>query len=272
MRAGRVFISAVTAALIVGALAEPAAAGGNWIDWKRRYNVAGETVVARNVFFARSEVRVRRHGPYFAYLSPETYGWRLPDVNKPGTVRLGRVRVVWPDADSSFRGPMRFNPRARIRFTVPDLRSGNYLLAFCNRGCTRPLGSVDPSGGFRIVASALEGRLSNRVDALASRLDASRRRALRDDMRRKRASEADLAELRTAALDADSRLADLEARLARRDRAGDGSAPWILLATALLVLAASGFLVGRRRGRTATQRELDRLVETDASRRESLSV
>lgn len=269
MRVARVIAGALAASIVLSLPAASAWAGGNWIEWKRRYNVTGKVIVARNVFYARSEAKVTQAGPYFAYVSPETYGWRLPKIGTRGTIRLGRLKVIWPGADSQFKGPLRFNPRARIRFTVPDLPSGDYLIAFCNRGCTRTLGDADPTGGFHIVNSALEGQLSRRLDVLGARFREYRSRAQRAQARIEREVAEGISDLRGDAVGAQRRVDTLERRVSNQGQREE-SIPWTALALAGLVSVLATMAVGRlrrpKREQKVLERDLRRLLQEEASR------
>jgi hypothetical protein len=134
----------------------PANAGGNWIELSRRQLLVGARVTARAVFFTKSKAPVVEQGPYFAYIAPERMGWRLPDPSHPRTVRLGRVRVLWPE-DHDWKGMFRNNPRARLEFEVPDMPGGKYVMSFCNRACSSALGDVDPTGYLWVVHTPAEG-------------------------------------------------------------------------------------------------------------------
>jgi hypothetical protein len=272
MRIVKAICGVLVAAIMFGPLAGRAMAGGNWIEWRRRYNVAGSVVVARNIFYARSEAKVRQAGPYYAYLTLETNGWQLPDVGKPGTIRLGKVKVIWPGPDSQFKGFLRFNPRARIRFTVPDIPSGDYLIVFCNLGCTRTLGDVDPTGGFSVVHSDLEGRLTQRLDDLRTRFRDSRFRARNAIARVERRLTADLVELRGEATSANQKIEVLNEQLSalKRDAADDdGLPPWGPIVVAGLIFAVTGFLLGslrrRRRQRELLDVELRRITDEETA-------
>jgi hypothetical protein len=270
MRAVKAVCGALAAAIILG-IAGPASAGGNWIEWRRRQNVVSKVVVARNIFFARSEAKVKRAGPYYAYITPETYGWQLPNVEKPGTVRLGRVKVIWPGPDSHFRGFLRFNPRARIKFTVPDLPSGNYLITFCNLGCTRTLGDVDPTGGFAIVQSTPEGQLNARLDLMSERFREYRDRARRERVRTALKLADAVSDVERDANFARQRIEALDERISklRADLRADDSLPWGAIAAAGLIVGATGFLFGslRRRkfDRGSVDAELHQIIQEEVA-------
>jgi len=179
------FVAKLTLWVLLSVVVLPpgtASAGGNWIEWDDRYHVPGDTVVARNIFYpgrsANARQKIEAAGPYFAYLGAETSGWGLPDPADESTIRLGRIELIWPGKDSPFKGHMRFNPRARIRFTVPDVPEGRYVVAFCNQACTHRLAdNVDATGGFTVVPTAIEARLRPRIDRLRADLYEHRREA-----------------------------------------------------------------------------------------------
>ena len=170
-------ITLVAVALVLAQMVpSPANAGGNWIDLNRRHLLVGAKVTARAIFFTESKAKVIEHGPYFAYIAPERMGWRLPDPSHPRTVRLGRVRVLWPE-DHDWKGMFRNTPRARIGFEVPDMAVGKYVMSFCNRACSSALGDVDPTGYLWVVHTPAEGRLQHRLSEVREQLREERYRA-----------------------------------------------------------------------------------------------
>lgn len=251
MRLSRRALVAVTGSVLcLCMMAVPAVAGGNWIETRNRYNVVGDTAVAHATFYAKNHARVRAGGPYFAYLAPETPGWTLPDPRERHTIRLGRVRIVSPGS-------------ARIRFSVPELSSGSYLIAFCNRPCTRRLGDVDPTGWFWIVQNEREARLRQRLLEVRTefeiyRYEARRRmtpviRSLKKDLTDEQVR-ADALRLRTDLLA--ERLATL-----RREGGADGRRAWVLLVVGMIAAGALGFGAGHARRRQAHRRLLDAEIE-----------
>jgi hypothetical protein len=236
----------------------PASAGGNWIEFRddevlSSYLVPGSPRVAYATAYAKNPQKVKESGPYYAWLSRETYGWTLPlRSDRPGTVRLGRLSINWD------------RMKASISFTVPEVPPGQYLIAFCNSDCSQTFGDVDPTGGIQVFATALEARLTERVDKLDSVVDRQRNAARRANRRLERRLDRDIDEVGAEVATLDERFGNLSTTI---DDVRKGTRPqlpgWTIIATAILA-ATAGFGIGRAhtefRRRRAVDRELDELV------------
>ena len=256
MRSRAALLLFVLATIELSAL--PASAGGgNWIEFRNdqvlsSYLVPGSPRVAYATAYAKDPQKVKERGPYYAWLSRETYGWTLPLSDRPGTVRLGRLSIDWD------------RMKASISFTVPEMSPGEYLIAFCNSDCSQTFGDVDPTGGIKVFATALEARLTKRVDRLDSVVDSQRYAVRRANRRLERRLGHDMDGVGAEVATLDERLGNLSTTI---DDVRKGSRPqlpwWSIIATAILA-AAAGFGIGRAhtefRRHRAVDRELDELV------------
>jgi len=233
--------------------------GGNWIEIRNdgapsAYLVRGSERVAYANAYAQDPLKVREAGPYFAWLSHETYGWLPPRVNRPRTVRLGRLNIDWN------------RMRASIRFTVPEVPPGEYMITFCNADCSRTFGDVDPTGGLNVFATAVDARLTERLDKLDAAIADRRYVERRANNRVERRLNRDIDEIETTTDDIDARLSSLGTAVEGLREAARPQIPSWALAVAALLAGAAGFGIGRARThhfhRGALDRELDDLVKT----------
>jgi hypothetical protein len=235
----------------------PASAGGNWIELRKdgalnAYLVPGSRRVAHASAYAEDPLRVRERGPYFAWLSPTTYGWTLPRADSPRTIRLGRLSIDWD------------RMKASVAFVVPQVPPGEYLIAFCDSDCSHAFGDVDPTGGVHVFATALEARLTKRLDKLDASM-ASGRYAARDANRRlERRLNDKIDDVGAEVSNLDDRLASLSTAVDGLRRAARPQIPSWALVVAALLAAAAGFGIGRAHTeytrRRGMDRELDELV------------
>jgi hypothetical protein len=241
------------AVLVVGLSAPSAAGGGNWIDIRDEMDMnaflaPGQERVASATAYARDPVRLKEDGPYYAYLMKETYGWRLPADDRR-LIRLGRLDVDWS------------RMKAQVAFTVPQVPPGKYLIAFCNIGCTREFGDVDPTGGVHVFGSALEARLMQRINRLDMALETRGYAERRAHGRLRRAADKRVAEVQEDTDGFDYRITGLERALENVREASKPNLPaWVPVGAALLA-AAAGFGVGRAHTEYVRRRALDKELQ-----------
>jgi hypothetical protein len=255
MKTRFILCAALVGATVFG-LAPNATAGGNWIEINDSHVSPGETVVADALAYVRDRLKAKRSGPYFAYLAPETYGWTLPHVHHARTIKLGKVSINWATMDASFR------------FKMPAVSPGEYLIAFCDRGCTHNFGDVDPTGGIQVFATSLEARVMqriNRLDAALFNRKYAERRA-RKWLQRKSAEgfEEVAGDMRALS----ERVQTLRQTVGAVQAGARPRLPsWVPIGAAALA-AAAGFGMGRARTERLARRSLDReLNELVASNR-----
>jgi hypothetical protein len=228
--------------------------GGNWIeirdeDGLNAYLVPGSERVAHASAYAKDPRKVREHGPYFAWLSHETYGWSPPGVDRPQTIRLGRLDINWN------------RMRASIRFTVPEIPPGEYMITFCNADCSRTFGDVDPTGGVQIFATALEARLTQRLDKLDAAMRDRRYFERRANRRMERGLNREIDKVETTSGNLDARVSSLGTAVDGLREAGRPQIPSWALAVAALLAGAAGFGIGRARTHHVHSRALDRELD-----------
>ncbi len=255
MRSRAAVLLFVLATIVLSPL--PASAGGNWIEIRKdgvlnAYLTPGSRRVAHASAYAEDPMRVKNRGPYFAWLSPTTYGWTLPRVDSPRAVRLGRLSIDWDRLTAS------------VSFIVPRVPPGEYIIAFCDADCSDTFGDVDPTGGVEVFATALEARLTKRLDKLDSSMESGRYAARHANRRLERRLNREIDAVGAEVSSLDDRLSSLTTAVNGLRKAARPQIPsWSLIAAALLA-AAAGFGIGRARTeytrRRAIDRELDQLV------------
>jgi hypothetical protein len=233
------------------------AGGGNWIEIRRderlnSYLVPGSPRVAHATAYAKDPLRVEERGPYFAWLSPVTYGWSLPRVDDPRTIRLGRLSIDWD------------RMKASVSFVVPQVSPGEYVIAFCDSDCSHTFGDVDTTGGIQVFATALEARLTRRLDKLDASAESGRYAARLANRRLERRVNREIDDVGAEVTTLNDRLSSLSTAVdGLRESARPQIPPWSL-AAAVGLAAAAGFGIGRARTeyarRRAMDRELDELV------------
>ena len=235
-------------------LAEPAAAGGNWLDLRKDggsgragawgvVNV-GEAVVAHTTVWVHGgELRRRlEDSTFYAWLAPPSDDLfeepRLPD----GSIRLAPFHLRW----ASERVVV-----VKARFLVPQVPSNDYELLVCDDPCTFPGFGESVMAWPTVVQTPTERRL------LA--LTTQRRGEIRT-LHRRLAAEVERAEALQRELDAamlghrtvtrtdTARIAALEAELAGLRQASVPEAPesasWPLVLGWAVAVAAVAFALG----------------------------
>jgi hypothetical protein len=132
------------------------------MEGDRGYGV-GEMATFRGSFSMSGSLEGRMSdGPYVAYLAPiEIY-----DVDHPSAIRLGEIRMV----RSHVWGVI-----ATVDFTVPDVSTGHYHLAYCNEPCTVDgIGDLMGGDAFFVAPTRQEALLLSRLDRLSWRLTDAR--------------------------------------------------------------------------------------------------
>jgi hypothetical protein len=235
----------------------PASAGGNWIEVRRdeqlnSYLVPGSPRVAHAAAYAKDPLRVKERGPYFAWLSPVTYGWSLPRVDDPRTVRLGRLSIDWD------------RMKASVSFVVPQVPPGEYVIAFCDSNCSHTFGDIDTTGGIQVFVTALEARLTRRLDKLDATAESGRYAARLANRRLERRVNREIDDVGADVSTLDDRLSSLSTAVDGLREAARPQVPWWALVTAAFLAAAAGFGIGRAHTeytrRRTMDRELDELV------------
>lgn len=221
--------------------AAPASAGGSWMEGNRGYGV-GESATFRGSFSMSGSLEGRMSdGPYVAYLAPiEIY-----DVDHPSAVRLGEIRMEPSDV---------WGMIATVEFTVPDVPTGHYHLAYCNEPCTVDgIGDLIGGDAFFVAPTRQEALLLSRVDRLSWRLTHARqegrakeRRALEKLERAQEIGAREMTLARGEIATLERRIAELRVAPARDEQP---LVPGWAIAVAALVFAiaiVATFIVRRR--------------------------
>jgi hypothetical protein len=238
----------------------PASAGGNWIEIRKgesvnAYLVPGSKRVAHATAYAEDPLKVRERGPYFAWLSPVTYGWTLPRVDSPQTVRLGRLSIDWD------------RMKASVSFIVPQMPPGEYVIAFCDSDCSHTFGDVDPTGEVQVFATSLGARLTKRLDKVDASVEMGRYAARHANRRLGRRLNREIDDVGAEVSNLHDRLSSLSTAVDGIRRAARPQVPsWGLVAAALLA-AAAGFGLGRANVRYTRRRAIDRELDELVGRR-----
>jgi hypothetical protein len=234
-------------------IATPVHAGGNWLEVRDDYLVAGEKLVVKNRYFTDADVA---EGPYFVYLFAGDDAWSPPLPAFGRALVLGRVRIMWPPEGGWKNRSMPQNPVLRGEFDMPRVAPGRYLLHICNRPCTQKIDWVGPAM-IRVVPTPAVERLHERIDSLQGRLVTFRYNDRRMERRRYsqlvNAVERDIEDLRTS-LDA--------VRSVPEQAPGTPSTPiWIPLALALVAASSLFSLALSLRSRRGREIDWDRLLD-----------
>ena len=153
-------------AITLTGLGTPVHAGGNWLEVRDDYVVAGEKVVVKNRYFTDADVA---DSPYFVYLFRGDDAWSAPLRVFRHALVLGRVRIMWRPEGGWKNRSMPQNPVLRGEFDMPRVAPGRYLLHICNRPCTGKIDWVGPAM-IRVVPTPAVERLHERIDSLQGRL------------------------------------------------------------------------------------------------------
>ncbi len=232
------------------ATAPPAGAGGATFAFDRAWYAPGDMATGRVAFELVNGLGTVADGPYAAYLLARPGTSLRPGRIPHSAIRLDTVSVARSRASST-------QSIARIRFLVPDIASGSYVIEICNAGCETSLGDIT-FGRIEIFHTRYEAalayrleRASQRVDAVRSELRRTAERAEALEARAQRAVVALRATARKLAA-SDARAEALERRLAavtRPERPSEAAfdTAWPVVATLGAVVAALAVLASRRR-------------------------
>ena len=207
------------------------------------------------VYGSVTKASVRRHAPYLAYIAPARLGWKLPDPAHPETIRLGRLDVDW--------NPKSYIAKGSIDIRVPDVARGRYLVAFCNRPCTKRFGDVYQTDSFRVVPTSLEARTRERVLRMEWAIESVNRRVVREHRDRRRTDRKMLQQIDNLS----ERVSSLTIALARTgNQKSSGGPPLGLYAVGAALGLLTLIIHRRRRSTDMVEQELDRLVDLERSR------
>ena len=250
----------VLATSLLAVMATPAAAGGNWIDFRRAEGAAaGDPSGGTPARDARS-------------------GWDIFVTGEEILARVSYLSRVFDDADGPFhlwieRGDplgagepipttairvgtfdMNLNGGAHVTFVLPELERGTYNLVVCDDPCTTFGFGEYVQGWLTSVPTAAEAQLLARVREVRSNARErlyQMRRNLRETQRREWRLDGEVTALTSELRAAREQLARLAAERPapdpRSDALIDGAGgAWI--AAAMLGIA-TGWLIARRRRR-----------------------
>ena len=133
----------VITVLAFGLFAEPAFAGGSWIDAYKESYLPGETVMMR-ADIGEGQLGWVEDGPFYAYLRVD------PDAGD------NAQQFPYIAESDVFLGEMQVTEKTptlvhvSLEFLVPtDLPDGEYWVVYCNDPCTTGIG--DLMGGWFVV-------------------------------------------------------------------------------------------------------------------------
>lgn len=246
-----------TTVLLLAPTTSARAGGWTSLQPERRDYLPGERAELAARFSSRIDYGGSvEQGPYVAWLlRGASYGLIDPPRIPDGAIRLGVLQLGQPAPASKW-----LDARARLRFTVPNLPSGDYGIGICNDPCTQS-GVGDLNGGrIRIVHTTLEGHLMGRVEGLEAEARKARYQLRKSERRLEEVQSA----LQTSTSEHQAmtgRVSQLETQLrAARARPTTISRP-LLPGWAVIVLAGLvvGLVVGsslRRRRRVKPRAQL----------------
>jgi hypothetical protein len=234
--------------------APPAGAGGAVLHTEERWYAPGQVATARVGFAEVDGMGTVEDGPYYAYLLTRTGRWiRRGQPVPEHAIPVGMLRIL--RSDNRYEDGV-----AVLRFTVPEIATGDYTIQVCNAGCETSLGDIT-WGEIRVARTATESDLLTRATR-ATYMVASLRRSIRRGDRSIDALERELEwsrdtteELMRANRTLETRAEALERRLASLTRRSplveaDPRAVWpvvVLLAAAVALLAFAASRRPRRR-------------------------
>jgi hypothetical protein len=160
-RVGWLLVFVVLLAMVPAGAA--AAGGFTSLEFERRYYVPGEMARGKADFWVEVS-DLKKKGSFYAYLLPSRLSIHPPTIpNK--AVPLGPVRIAPVTAGEGATA------RARLAFRVPDVSSGGYQIALCNRPCHETFIGDLGGGWIQVVATPEQARLLNFGDKLERRLE-----------------------------------------------------------------------------------------------------
>jgi hypothetical protein len=154
---------AILIVVVLGVVAggTPAQAGGSTFSFHNRWFAPGQVAAGRTQFGnASNEAGRVSDGPYFAYLIRGDR-WIEPPLVPRNAIRLAQIRMS--RAANGFWW-------ASVRFVVPNVRPGQYMVSMCNDPC-RSSNVGDLVGGWIFIASSSEqAKLKNMESRIADRV------------------------------------------------------------------------------------------------------
>jgi hypothetical protein len=147
--------------MVVGGIATPAEAGGSTFSFHNRWFAPGQVAAGRTQFGDGFGEQGRiSDGPYFVYLVRGDR-WIEPPQLPPNAIRLAPVKMK--RAANGFWW-------ASVRFVVPKVRPGQYMVSLCNDPC-RNSSVGDLIGAWIFIASSPEqAKLKNMERRIADRV------------------------------------------------------------------------------------------------------
>jgi hypothetical protein len=159
----------IVAATVAGG---PATAGGSWFTPEDPYQGIGDSVLIRETFGSGAYQGRVSDGPYYAYLIGANQRFDRPGPVPPSAVPLGPI-IIRP-ASGNYCCWV-----ASLRFTVPHVSTGQYVVTFCNDPCTVDgLGDLEGTS-FWIGETADDARVAARLHELTLKRDVARRQISR---------------------------------------------------------------------------------------------
>jgi hypothetical protein len=242
---GRWLVAGTIAAVTVVA-GSPATAGGSWFTPKDPYQGIGATILIRETFGSGAYEGRVSEGPYYAYLIGANQRFDRPGPVPPSAVPLGPITIR--PATGNYCCWV-----ASIRFTVPNVSTGEYVVTYCNDPCTVDgLGDLEGTS-FWIGETADDARVAARLHELTLKREVARRQISR--LEEKLTDEhASGDELRAHVQELQARIEHLRTALAA-ERADAAPAderpvpPWAVVAGVMVLLLA--VWLRRRLGRQA---------------------
>lgn len=161
----RMFVVSMLATAITCLSFVPSHAGG-WdsLTFPRDHYLVGQVADVRDEFFAgdldgTGDVTA---GPYFAYLLPKrgpSFATIEPPTIPTGSISLGALRIDEPTVRDGWRYAI-----GSLTFTVPDVPSGRYTIAFCDDPCVHSTVGFLAFGWITIVHTSYEASLIARIE------------------------------------------------------------------------------------------------------------
>jgi hypothetical protein len=175
-RLGTAVSSSFVLIALVLVAAPPASSGGATLDFQREHYVAGDEVYGRTAVWLGASAGDLKDAPFFAYLLPQGRSIRPPQI-PPSAIPVGPLRVRRIQHPTG-----RSTAIAGVRFTLPDVPPGMYIVEFCNEPCTSMVFGDLTFGRIEVVSSLDQIRiyqLGERLDALRATLKRAERERIR---------------------------------------------------------------------------------------------
>jgi hypothetical protein len=191
----------VAATLLAGA---PARAGGSWFAPDDPYQGIGDSVLIRETFGSGAYQGRVSDGPFYAYLIRANQRFDRPGPVPPSAVPLGPITIR--HATGNYCCWV-----ASLRFTVPNVPKGQYVVTYCNDPCTvEGVGDLEGTS-FWIGETADDARIAARLHELTMKREVARRQISR--------LEEKLADMRTSDEAGRAQVQELQARIGNLEAA-----------------------------------------------------